>query len=130
MESLLTTLGEGRAFVRIYSKAYEPIECTRKRYLSEYRRYLDGVLPEDAPSAAAAVWAMAGVRYGAITGITAAMPMLERALASGDASAAEIAGTEVRKHLAAFEKYPPTPMGRRIRPTAARRKRDLVEAAI
>lgn len=115
MHELLTTLGEGRAFVNIYSMAHEPRPSTRKRYLSEYRRYLQGIVPEEAPSLAAGMWAMAGVRFGALERMKAAVPALEVAVKAGDQVTAEAAAAEVEACLEVFRKYPPHPLGRRVR---------------
>lgn len=115
MTNSLTTLGEGRAFVTIYSMAHEPRPSTRDRYLSEYRRYLQGIVPEEAPTLAAGMWAMAGIRFGALEEMKEAVPALEAAVGAGDQAAAEAAAAAVQACLEVFRKYPPHPLGRRVR---------------
>jgi hypothetical protein len=117
MSNLLTTLGEGRAYTRIYSQAYPVRPSTARRYMEEYARYLDGITPETAPSPEAGMWAMAGIRYGALSRLAEAVPILERAIEAGDTAAADTAGRDVRACLATLERYPPKPMGRRVRPS-------------
>ncbi len=120
MANMLTTLGEGRAYARIYSQAYPVRPSTAHRYMDEYARYLGGITPETAPSPEAGMWAMAGIRYGALSSLAEAVPVLERALEAGDAAAAEEAELDVRKCLETLERYPPKPMGRRMRAPKAR----------
>ena len=129
MANLLTTLGEGQAYARIYSQAYPVRPSTARRYMDEYARYLDGITPETAPSPEAGMWAMAGIRYGALHRLAEAVPVLERAIEAEDTAAAEAAGRDVRACLATLGRYPPKPMGRRMRASKGRATADTAATA-
>ena len=116
MTNLWTTLGEGRAYIRIYSQAYPVKAETEHRYDLEYGRYLRGVLPEHASSKNGQYWMQVGIRHGTLKRMAAALEPLELALDAGDTAAAEAAGAEVKECLRTFATYPPRPLGRRMLP--------------
>lgn len=120
MTNMFTLLGEARAHVNIFTPV--PLHHrTERHYKNVYDAFVCGaLLPEAAPSRAAAVAWRSAIRHGALRQLAAATEALETALRDGGRAERDAAALEVERCLELLRRFPAIRTGRRPRPSDTR----------
>ncbi len=104
---MLTTLGEGRAHVAVYSAAAQPNPGLARQCDLLFRRWLDeSRLGKDDVSKATKDWRRTMVRHGAYRVVRAAVAELEQALEADDGVAAASAAGAIRQAIGVLAEFP------------------------
>ena len=104
---MLTTLGEGRAHVAVYSAAAQPNPGLARQCDLLFRRWLEeGRLGREDVSKATKDWRRTMVRHGAYRAVRAAVAELEGALETDDGAGAASAAGAIRQAIGVLAEFP------------------------